>query len=223
MKQKEKNRAQESTGAIERMYITMRHLFARGFYKPMGVSGEALRESLLLLRPEIYGTIAENKTELNGLIYVLDRLPEGIEQCQYINLISDEGYRKSHFKPIVPPKRRRDCYRIDDQQMNIEITRGRSDIYDILTHLTFLFIESHKIARNVIIEEGTKTTRDWEKIESAVTKKNSLKPKESQPLFTSGMFWGVPLKKSLTFTKHLQYQPNPTVSFTSSIGWENSL
>lgn len=170
MKIKERSRAQESTSAIERMYVTMRHLFSRGFYKPMGVSGEALRESLLLLRPEIYGTIAESKAELNGLIYVLDRLPEGIEQCKYINLISDEGYRKSHFKPIVPPKRRRNCYRIDGQQMNIEITRGRSDIYDALTHLTFLFIESHKIARNVLIEESGGVSRDWEKLEQIVAK-----------------------------------------------------
>ena len=170
MKIKERSRAQESTSAIERMYVTMRHLFSRGFYKPMGVSGEALRESLLLLRPEIYGTIAESKAELNGLIYVLDRLPEGIEQCKYINLISDEGYRKSHFQPIIPPKRKRNCYRIDSQQMNIEITRGRSDIYDALTHLTFLFIESHKIARNVLIEENDGVSRDWEKLEQIVSK-----------------------------------------------------
>ena len=38
-----RTRAQESSSAIERMYITMRHLFNRGFYKPMGVSGETLR------------------------------------------------------------------------------------------------------------------------------------------------------------------------------------
>ena len=104
-------RAQESTNAIERLYITMRHLFNRGFYKPTGVSGESLKNALLELRPEIYGTIAEGKTELNGLIYVLERLPKGIEQCKYINLTSDEGYGKSHFNPIVPPKRRRNCYK----------------------------------------------------------------------------------------------------------------
>ena len=46
-------RAQESTNAIERLYITMRHLFNRGFYKPNGVSGEALKNALLSLRPEI--------------------------------------------------------------------------------------------------------------------------------------------------------------------------
>ncbi len=58
---KGRTRAQESTNAIERMYITMRHLFNRGFYKPMGISGETLRQSLLQLRPEIYGSIAEDR------------------------------------------------------------------------------------------------------------------------------------------------------------------
>src|SRR5699024_9836586 len=145
LKHKGRTRAQESSNAIERLYITMRHLFNRGFYKPMGVSGETLRESLLLLRPEIYGSIAEANMELNDLNYVVDRLPIGIEECRFITLTSDEGYKNSHFKPIIPPKRRRNCYRIDDEQMNIEITRGRSDIYDILTHLTFLYIESRKI------------------------------------------------------------------------------
>ena len=163
-------RAQESTNAIERLYITMRHLFNRGFYKPSGVSGQALRSALLQLRPEIYGSIAEEKAELNGLIYVLERLPEGIEQCRFISLTSDEGYRNSHFKVIVPPKRRRNCYRIDKEQMNIEITRGRSDIYDILTHLTFLFIESEKICSQVYLEDSNSTTRDWDKLEAAIEK-----------------------------------------------------
>ncbi|MCK0158130.1 hypothetical protein MWU65_13125 [Cellulophaga sp. F20128] len=165
-------RAQESTNAIERLYITMRHLFNRGFYKPMGVSGETLRNALLQLRPEIYGSVAEEKSELNGLTYVLERLPEGIEQCRYINLTSDEGYKESHFKAIVPAKRRRDCYRIDVDQMNIVITRGRSDIYDILTHLTFLFIESEKISKRVLIEDTKRTIRDWSKLETALDKKD---------------------------------------------------
>ncbi len=166
-----RTRAQESTNAIERMYITMRHLFNRGFYKPMGISGETLRESLLSLRPEIYGSIAEEKVELNGLLYVIDRLPKGIEECTFINLTSEEGYANSHFKPIIPPKRRRNCYRIDEEQMNIEVTRGRSEIYDILTHLTFLFMESHKIMRKIITEEEGSYTRDWIKLEEAVLKK----------------------------------------------------
>ena len=172
-------RAQESTNAIERLYITMRHLFNRGFYKPNGVSGEALKNALLLLRPEIYGSVAEEKAELNGLIYVLERLPKGIEQCRFINLTSDEGYGISHINPIIPPKRRRNCYRIDDEQMNIEITRGRSDIYDILTHLTFLFIESEKICKRVLIPETEKTIRDWQKLESSI-KKDELSQAEKE-------------------------------------------
>jgi hypothetical protein len=160
-----RSRAQESSAAVERLYITMRHLFNRGFYKPMGVSGDTLREALLELRPEIYGSIAEEKVELNGLLYVIERLPIGIEECRFINLTSDEGYSRSHFKAIVPPKRRRNCYRIDEEQMNVEITRGRSDIYDILTHLTFIFIESHKIKDRILLDEGNdETTRDWQKL-----------------------------------------------------------
>ena len=179
-----RTRAQESSNAIEKMYITMRHLFNRGFYKPMGVSGETLRESLLLLRPEIYGSISEEKAELEGLLYVIDRLPEGIEECTFINLTSDEGYSNSHFTPIIPPKRRRNCYRIDEEQMNIEITRGRSEIYDILTHLTFLFIESHKISKRVLINDEGATTRDWVKLEKAVLSKETISQKEREVALT---------------------------------------
>jgi hypothetical protein len=169
-----RSRAQESSAAIEKMYITMRHLFNRGFYKPMGVSGDTLREALLALRPEIYGNIAEEKVELNGLLYVIERLPTGIEECRFINLTSDEGYSKSHFQAIVPPKRRRNCYRIDEEQMNVEITRGRSDIYDILTHLTFIFIESHKIRNRVLLDDAGEVSRDWFKLEQAVSQNKKL-------------------------------------------------
>jgi len=179
-----RTRAQESSNAIERMYITMRHLFNRGFYKPMGISGETLREALLVLRPEIYGSIADEKAELEGLLYVVDRLPYGIEECRFINLTSDEGYTDSHFEVIIPSKRRRNCYRIDNEQMNIEITRGRSEIYDILTHLTFLFIESHKISKRVLIDEKGNTTRDWLKLEAAVLTEDKLTLKEREIAIT---------------------------------------
>lgn len=175
-----RSRAHESSSAVEKLYITMRHLFNRGFYKPMGVSGETLREALLELRPEIYGSIAGDKVELLGLLYVMERLPTGIEECRFINLTSDEGYSKSHFTAIIPPKRRRNCYRIDEEQMNVEITRGRSDIYDILTHLTFIFIESHKIKDRVLLDDSGELSRDWQKLAQAVTvdEKLSLVDKE---------------------------------------------
>ncbi len=38
------SRARETTEAIERLYVSMRHLFYRGFFKPSGVSGESLRK-----------------------------------------------------------------------------------------------------------------------------------------------------------------------------------
>ncbi|RTE54877.1 hypothetical protein EHW67_06860 [Arenibacter aquaticus] len=215
-------RAQDSTNAIERLYITMRHLFNRGFYKPAGVSGAALRQSLLQLRPEIYGSIAEEKAELNGLIYVLERLPEGIEQCRYINLTSDEGYSSSQFKPIIPPKRRRNCYRIDDEQMNIEITRGRSDIYDILTHLTFLFIESEKISKRVLIEDTDKTIRDWTKLEEA-TQKEELNQKEREvALIHVANILGRPFIDIMAVHKLLSTKANPE-RFLKIIYWLGKL
>lgn len=179
-----RTKAQQSTTAIERLYVTMRHLFNRGFYKPMGVSGESLRQSLLTLSPEIYGSLNEDKIELNGLLYVIDRLPEGIEECRFINLTADEGYKNSHFKPIIPPKRRRNCYRIDEEQMNIEITRGRSEIYDILTHLTFLYIESHKIMHRVLINDKGQLNRDWKKLEAAVLKADKITDDERETAIT---------------------------------------
>ena len=143
-------------------------MFIRGFYKPMGVSGHALINELLVLQPEIYGSMGEEVTELDGLLYAIDRLPDGIAECRYINLTADEGLGESHFKNIVPAKRRRNCYRIDKDQMNIEITRGRSDIYDILTHLTFMFIEANKIAKKVLINEKGKTLREWKNLAEVV-------------------------------------------------------
>lgn len=164
------NGARNATQAIERIYITMRYLLNRGGYRPMGLSGTTLREGLLELQPEIYGEITADKLELNGLLYVLDRLPEGIEECSVINLTGEEGYLNTSIKPIIPPKRRRNCYRVDNEHMNIEITRGRSDIYDILTHLTFLYIESHKIAKRVTSNETGALKKEWDVVEAFVVK-----------------------------------------------------
>ncbi len=217
-KVKDTTRAQESTNAIERLYITMRHLFNRGFYKPMGVSGETLKNALLQLRPEIYGSVAEEKAEFNGLIYVLERLPAGIEQCRFINLTSDEGYSDTHFEPIVPPKRRRNCYRIDDEQMNIEITRGRSDIYDILTHLTFLFIESQKISRRVLIEDTDKTIRDWQKLEELVQKDELSQAERERALVHTASILGRPFTETMAMYKKLATEENPE-RFLEIIYW----
>ena len=170
-----RSRSQESRAAIERIYVIMRHLFVRGYYKPGGVSGSALMEALLTLQPEIYGSIAdEEKVELDGLAYVMARLPKGIEQCRFIQLIAAEGYNNSGFAKIVPAKRRRNCYRIDRETMLIEVTRGRSEIYDILTHLTFMYIEANKIKAHAL--DDTHPTPEWLKLEKLVLEQFSKTP-----------------------------------------------
>ncbi|SMO52872.1 hypothetical protein SAMN06265171_102338 [Chryseobacterium rhizoplanae] len=176
------SRARETTEAIERLYISMRHLFYRGFFKPGGVSGESIRSLLKTINPEIYGTMnIPSKLELDGLMYVLDRLPEGIEECAFIHLTSDEGFDKGSFEPIVPKKRRRNCYRIDEHQMNIEVLLGRSEIYDILTHLTFLFIEADKIRNLAFIQdENWKPTRAFKIIEEVVKGEKKFNRKEKE-------------------------------------------
>jgi hypothetical protein len=182
MKNSKRTRAQISTTAIERIYITMRHLFIRGFYKPMGVSGQALINELLILQPEIYGSMGDEVAELEGLLYIIDRLPEGIAECRFIHLTADEGLAHSNFTKIIPAKRRRNCYRIDRDQVNIEITRGRSDVYDILTHLTFMFIEADKIARKVMVDDDGGIIREWKYLEEVVLNNTHLEGKDREVL-----------------------------------------
>jgi hypothetical protein len=102
-------------------------------------------------------------------------LPQGIEECRYVRLITREGFEASGFQAIVPPKRRRNCYRVDDEQMFIELTNGRSDIYDVLTHLTFLYIEAEKIRHNSLDPRGRKK-RDWINLEQVIEKEQAGEP-----------------------------------------------
>ncbi|MEZ4911020.1 MAG: hypothetical protein R2774_09165 [Saprospiraceae bacterium] len=164
------SQAHISRNAIQRLYITMRHLFMRGGYKPLGVSGESMISAMQSLKPEIYGSINDDeKVELEGLLYIFLRLPLGIEQCRYVNLISREGFENGHFDVLAPPRRKRNCYRVAPDQMYIEMTRGGSDIYDILTHLTFMYMEAEKIRRNSIDIRGRKN-RSWLMLESLIEK-----------------------------------------------------
>ncbi|MEJ2004496.1 MAG: hypothetical protein P8X57_05920, partial [Cyclobacteriaceae bacterium] len=169
----QKTETHTSRVAIERIYINMRHLFIRGGYKPAGVSGSSLRQSLLTLKPEIYGDIDHpEKVELEGMLYVLERLPHGIEECRFIKLTAQEGIAEAGHEVIIPKKRRRNCYRIDDDRMYIETTRGRSDIYDILTHLTFLYNEAEKIKDQSIDPKG-RFTDDWKRLEEVIHAEDS--------------------------------------------------
>ncbi len=55
-------------------------------------------------------------------------------------------------------------------EMYIEMTRGRSDIYDILTHLTFLYAEANKIHRNSMDDKG-RPKREWGLLADIVEKR----------------------------------------------------
>lgn len=173
------SKARESTSEIDRLYISMRHMSNRSSYKPSGQTGKILQELLLRLNPEIYGSMADpEKVELDGLIYVLDRLPDGITETPFISFTSNEGVDFSKFRPIIPEKRRRICYRVDEDQMNIEVTRGRSEIYDTLTHLTFLYNESDKIRAKGYDKQSQKASRYWKKIEEVALNMISLNTKD---------------------------------------------
>lgn len=163
-----KQRSRESRAAIERLYITMRHLFIRGSYKPLGVSGKSLIEALHILKPEIYGDIDDaERVDMEGLLYVAERLPKGIEECRFIQLVAREGFEEAGHAVIMPMKRRRNCFRIDTDRMYVEMSRGRSDIYDILTHLTYLYIEAEKI-RNHALDLKGKPTDNWLRLSEVV-------------------------------------------------------
>lgn len=169
------SKARESTSAIDRLYISMRDTSNRRSYKPSGQTGKIIQNLLLQLDPEIYGSLSDpEKVELNGLFYVLDRLPDGITETPFIRFTSNEGVDFSKFKPIIPEKRKRVCYRVDEDQMNIEATRGRSEIYDTLTHLTFLYNEANKIGAKAYGGQS----RYWKRIEEVALNTINLTPKE---------------------------------------------
>lgn len=171
-------RAQKARAAV-RNFQTIAHALAlRGFFRPSGRMGQSLAECLQTLSPEIYASMNDPRVvELKGLEYVSDRLPRGIEACNRIILTEESDFTGSAFERIVPLKRRRTCYRISEKVMCFLITRGLSEIYDILTHLTFLNIEAMKIWKRMRDEAGHLTI-EWHELEAIATRKAPLPERE---------------------------------------------
>lgn len=137
----------------------------RGYYRLGGRTGNTLETALRTLSPEIYGAINDSRSiELKGLEYVIDRLPKGIEACHRIVMTAREDYQDASFEKIQPHKRRRVSYRISPTEMSFVITRGHSEIYDILTHMTFVYIEAKKIHDKMRDDYGAITT-EWATLE----------------------------------------------------------
>ncbi len=162
------SKSQKARVAIRSFKTVADAMGLRGHYRPTDRFGQALSDSLRNLAPEIYGSMNDPRVvELKGLEYVIDRLPAGIEKCTRIILTEEEGFEDTHFEKIEPPKRRRTSYRVGEKEICFVITRGISEIYDILTHLTFLCIEAQKIYEHIYDESGHQTV-EWAELEKLV-------------------------------------------------------
>ncbi len=170
--------AQKARIAIRTIKTVSDALALRGYYKPSGKSGQTLADGLKMLSPEIYGSMNDPRIiELKGLEYVLERLPKGIEKCNRIILTAQEEFEHTSFEIILPPKRRRTSYRVSEKEICFVITRGISEIYDLLTHLTFLNIEAAKIYGQMKGRDGN-LSREWLELEKVIHQKTRLKGDE---------------------------------------------
>jgi len=164
---KELSKSQKARSAIAAFKTIADAMILRGSYHPSGTTGSKLENALRLFEPEIYGTMADERiAELKGLEYVIDRLPRGIEACNKIIMTAQEDLDATSFEAIIPRKRRRLSYAVSEQEMCFVVTRGTSEIYDILTHLTFLNIEAKKISRQAC--SGKQLTGEWRALGTAV-------------------------------------------------------
>ena len=168
------SKSQKARHAIRTFKVLSDSMTLQGAYKPSGKIGEKLSEALLQLSPEIYGSMTDSRiAELKGLEYVVDRMPRGIENCTRIILTAQEDFHETSFEKIVPAKRRRVSYAVSEKEMCFVITTGKSEIYDILTHITFLNIEAQKIFKQACNRvEGV--SPEWAELERVVAIEQEL-------------------------------------------------
>ena len=170
----EMNRAHQGRVAIRAFQVIAHALLLRGRYRMGGQSGQALESSLRTLSPEIYGSMNEpTRIELKGLEYIIDRLPKGIENCSRFVMTVEDDLDGTSFEKLIPPKRRRASYRISENEMSFVVTTGLSEIYDILTHLTFLYIEAKHIYGKTRDEAGV-PIREWQQFETDLHRETEL-------------------------------------------------
>jgi hypothetical protein len=168
------DRAHQGRVAVRSFQIIAHALLLRGHYSMAGQSGQALEAALRTLSPEIYGSMNDPKIiELKGLEYIMDRLPRGIEQCSRFVMTVKDDLEGTSFKKLRPPKRRRISYRVSKNEMGFVISTGMSEIYDILTHLTFLYLEAKHIHAKTTEKDG-KPIREWLRFENDVHREADL-------------------------------------------------
>ena len=194
---KEFTKAQKARHAIREFKTLTDASAIRGFYRPCGKMGKALEQCLRNLSPEIYGTMNDPRiVELKGLEYVIDRLPKGIEECNRIILTEEDPFKNDALQPTIPLKRRRTCYRVGQNEMCFVITRGLSEIYDILTHMTFLVVEARKIHSRMTDDSGNLTI-EWSELEKSVHHQESISDAVlDQALWSLSIILGRPYRET---------------------------
>jgi len=202
---RELTKAQKARYAIREFKTITDALAIRGFYRPRGKLGRSLEHCLRSLSPEIYGSMNDPRVvELKGLEYVVDRLPRGIEECTRIILTEEDPFRDSAFEETVPLKRRRTCYRVGRNEMCFVISRGLSEIYDIITHITFLFSEAKTIHGRMKDDSGNKTI-EWVELEKTLKNYAGLGAADlDQALWSLSIILGRPYQETRTTYEYLE-------------------
>lgn len=201
----ELSKSQKARIAIRTFKILADSMTLQGSYKPSGLIGEKLAEALKQLSPEIYGSMSDNRVvELQGLEYVFDRMPKGIERCTRITLTAQEDFHDTSFAKIIPLKRRRVSYAVSEKEYCFVITTGKSEIYDILTHITFLNIEAWKIYRQVC-NRSEGVSSEWTELERIVSIEKSLVGEElEQAIWNLSIILGRTYKETREAYEHLE-------------------
>lgn len=206
---REYTKAQKARHAIREFKTLTDAMAIRGFYRPSGKMGRALEQCLRNLSPEIYGSMNDPRVvELKGLEYVIDRLPCGIEECNRIILTEEDPFGNESLEPIIPLKRRRTCYRVGPNEMCFVITRGYSEIYDILTHMTFLTGEARKIHSRMTDDSGHATI-EWREVERQVHQQTQMTETDrDQALWSLSMVLGRPYRETRACYQYLEANRN---------------
>lgn len=94
--------------------------------------------------------------------------------------------------------------------MNIEVLLGRSEIYDILTHLTFLYLEADKI-RDIGFDmnEGGRPKRVWKIIEEVALGEKKFSRKEKEVALVHSALLGRPFDETLEAYNNFGDDDNP--------------
>ena len=201
----ELSKSQRARTAIAAFKTLADALILQGSYRPSGKAGQKLEEALRQFSPEIYGSMSDPRiVELKGLEYVIDRLPRGIERCSKIILTAQEDLVGTSFEEVMPLKRRRLSYIVSDTEMCFVVTRGATEIYDVITHLTFLNIEAQKI-HNQTCQRGQDSSAEWYELTQNVSALKELQGAElDQAIWNLSIILGRTYKETRETYEYLE-------------------